>query len=177
VLGFASPASGQVPVHVEVTPQVGYFFFNGDRARDIEVNEDGVLYQMRFGVVLSSHWGLEGSAGLVPSDFGEPDGRGTRSYFVAGAGTYRFANSSVIAPLVSAGAELLDMDTSASGDQTNFALVWGAGLEVKVGRRTALRVDGRHHYFHLADQREPDEPDAWLNHFEIAAGLCWRPWE
>jgi opacity protein-like surface antigen len=177
-LAIASPVSAQVPVHVEVTPQIGYFFFNGDRSRDIEVNDDGLLYQIKIGVIFPGSWGLEGSAGLVASEFGTPDARrNTHSHFVGGAATYEFTNSSRFTPFVSAGAEMFDMDNTASGDQANIALVWGGGVKIKVSRHAAVRLEGRHHYYALSDLREAAEPDLWLSHFEGALGLAWRPWK
>jgi hypothetical protein len=176
--GASDTARAQIPVHVEITPQLGYFFFNGDASRDLEVNDDGVLYQFRFGIVFPANWGFEGAFGIVWSDFPRPGPEHEeRSFYISGSAVYHFENASRFTPLLAAGVENLDMDTSAGGNQGNVALVWGPGLKFELSSHAALRVDGRHHFNSVSDLRDPAEPDLWLNHLEVAAGFTWRPWE
>lgn len=181
ILALAAPAApihSQVPVHLEVTPQVGYFFFDHRNDTSYVVNESGVLYQVRVGLLFPGDWGLEASGGFVPSNL--RDGEATRrvhSYFLAGAGTYHFLNPSPLIPFVTVGAEMLNLTTSVTDDQTNLSLVWGGGLELAVSPQASVRLDGRHHYSSLSDAPGPAEPDDWLSNFELAAGLSWKPWK
>jgi hypothetical protein len=170
-----TPASAQV----EITPQIGYFIFNGDADRDIEVNDDAPIYALRIGVVFpGGRWGLEGSTGVVRSAAPPPDERDTaHSFYVGGAGLVHFTNASRATPFLAAGAEILDFDHSAAaiGDESRFNLVWGGGLKVDLSPHFAVRLDGRHHTGTTTDDRDAERREFRLNHFEIAAGLTWRP--
>jgi hypothetical protein len=139
-----SPADAQVPVRVTISPQVSYFDLNGIREFGITVNDDAFAYQMRVGVIFPGNWGLEASGGVIPSEFN--DGlttRSTRSYFLGGAATYRYENSSPFTPLVSAGAEILDLDATIGEAEANPSLVYGAGLVIKTKKNVSVRMDAR----------------------------------
>jgi hypothetical protein len=165
-----------VPVHVEVTPQVGYLWFNGDPDRGVEVNDDAVLWQLRLGVVPASRWGVEGSLGVVATEY-DPEQADRHSFFLSGAVRHRFANRTPLTPFLAAGLELLAMDTSVTGDKSGLALVWGGGLEVATGRTVAVRLDVRQHHFRVEPaETESDSESFWLDHYEVGLGIVWRPW-
>jgi hypothetical protein len=175
---LTTPVTGRAQVlRVEVSPQVGYFFFNGDSERDIEVNEDDLLYALRLGVVLpGGHWGIEGSTGLVRSQAPLPlDRERANSFYVGGAVLYHLVTSNRLTPFLAAGAEILDYDHSGAGDEARFNLVGGGGLKLEMSPRVALRLDGRLHAGPAEDRRVPDNPEFWLHHAEVAAGLTWKP--
>jgi hypothetical protein len=140
------PAEGQVPVRMTVSPQVSYFDLNGIREFDLVVNEDAVAYLLRVGLIFPGNWGLEASGGVIPSHFNDGvERRSTRSFFLGGAATYRFVNSSPFTPLLSAGVEVLDLDASIGEAEANAAFVYGGGLEVSMGKKVALRLDAKKH--------------------------------
>lgn len=167
-------AGAQVPVHVQVVPQIGYMVFNGED--DVEVNEDGVLYQLRLGVQFTKHWSVEGSFGLTVSDF-PPEDDERRSFFLQGTGVYAFSNPTRLTPFLAGGVEMLAMDTSLTGDKASLALVWGGGLDLAVSRRISLRVDGRQHHFRVNGEDEFADRSLWLDHFDVGVGIAWKPWE
>ncbi len=138
-LFMTSSIAGERQGAITVTPNIGWYFFEGDQKLD-----DGITSGINLGYSITKNWGVEGSINYIDSDRkGFRDSEVTGYLYKLDA-LYNITKFGKLVPYLAAGAGGITLDPSKGNTETDFLLNYGAGLKYFITDDIALRGDVRH---------------------------------
>lgn len=123
---------------VSVTPNVGWYFFEGNQRLD-----DGITYGINLGYSINKNWDIEGSFNYVNSDRNDIGGD-VDGFIYKLDGLYNITTFGKLVPYLAAGVGGITLNPDRGSAENDFLFNYGAGLKYFITDNIALRGDVRH---------------------------------
>lgn len=122
-----------------VTPNIGWYFFEGNQNLD-----DGITSGINLGYSITKNWAVEGSINYIDSDRKDFKDSEVSGYLYKLDALYNITSFGKLVPYLAVGVGGITLDPSRGSSENDFLFNYGAGLKYFLTDDIALRGDVRH---------------------------------